>query len=72
MKKITTILTRALIALVILAILAGAGGTFYFKSHIPSTAAQKSFPQIDGELRVPGLENAVDIYRDEMGIPAEL
>ncbi len=35
---------------------------------VPQTA-QKSFPQTDGEARLPGLDGPVDIYRDSMGIP---
>ena len=69
MKKFTTILTRVLIALVILAVLVGAFGTYYLKSHIPNNVAPRSFPQIDGELTMTGLDGAVDIYRDGMGVP---
>ncbi len=45
------------------------GGLFYFKSYLPNTVAQKSFPQIDGEIQLDGLDGTVDIYRDKMGIP---
>ena len=69
MKTITRLLVRALIGLVVVAVLAGAAGAFYVKSYIPKTVAKKSFPQIDGEIQVAGLDNPVDIYRDEMGIP---
>ena len=31
--------------------------------------AKKSFPMVDGELRIPGLEGEVRIYRDAYGIP---
>lgn len=30
---------------------------------------RQSFPQVDGELRVPGLAGNVEIYRDKAGIP---
>lgn len=30
---------------------------------------RKSYPQIDGEITLPGLDAPVDIYRDAMGIP---
>ncbi|TMR09897.1 penicillin acylase family protein [Nonomuraea turkmeniaca] len=30
---------------------------------------RKSFPQVDGSLRLPGLSGNVDIYRDKWGIP---
>ncbi len=69
MKKAGKIIGRVLIGIVILALIAGAGGTYYFKSYIPNTVAPKSFPQIDGEVKVPGLDGKVDIYRDKMGIP---
>lgn len=43
------------------------GGSLKAISH---TVAPKSFPQIDGELQMNGLNAAmVDIYRDNMGIP---
>jgi penicillin amidase len=69
MKKFTGIVTRVLIALVIIAVLVGAIGAYYLKSYIPNNVALRSFPQVDGELRVLGLDGEVDIYRDEMGIP---
>jgi len=31
--------------------------------------ARQSFPQIDGEITLPGLDAPVDVYRDNMGIP---
>lgn len=68
-RRIGLFLMRGLIAVVILAIVAGAGGAYYFKSYLPNTVAPKSFPQIDGTLRLEGLDGAVDIYRDTMGIP---
>jgi penicillin amidase len=69
MKKAGRILSRVGIGVVIVAILAGAFGTYYLKSYIPNTVATKSFPQIDGELQIAGLDNTVDVYRDNMGIP---
>jgi penicillin G amidase len=69
MKKAGRIIGRILIGIVILSLVIGAGGTYYFKSFIPNTVAPKSFPQIDGEIKVPGLNGSVDIYRDHMGIP---
>jgi penicillin amidase len=30
---------------------------------------RKSFPQVDGSLRLPGLAGSVEIYRDKSGIP---
>jgi penicillin amidase len=69
MKKFGRVLASVVIALVVLALLAGAAGAFYIKRTIPNTVAPKSFPQIDGEIQVLGLDNPVDIYRDAMGIP---
>jgi len=69
MKKTGRILSRVGIGVVIVAILAGTFGTYYLKSYIPNTVAPKSFPQIEGELKVAGLDNPVDIYRDGMGVP---
>jgi penicillin G amidase len=69
MKKIGKFLGRGLIFLVTLALIVAAGGLFYFKSYLPDTVAQQSFPQIDGEIKVDGLEGTVDVYRDNMGIP---
>ena len=66
MKKFVS---RLLIGIVVLALVLGAGGTFYLKSYLPNTLAPKSFPQIDSEISVAGLDGPVDIYRDRMGIP---
>ena len=64
-----TIIKRTGIGLLILVILLGAGGGYYFKSHLPNTVAPKSFPQVDGDIPLDGLDAAVDIYRDKMGVP---
>ena len=69
MKKIWKWLGRGLIAIVVLALLAGAGGFYYFKSYLPNTVAPQSFPKIDGEIHLQGLDGPVDVYRDTMGIP---
>ena len=69
MKKTGRILSRVGIGVLIVAILAGTFGTYYLKSYIPNKVAPKSFPQIDGELQISGLDGPVDIYRDGMGIP---
>ncbi len=66
MKKIVS---RILIGIVIIALVVGAGGTYYFKSYLPNTVAPNSFPQIDGEIHLAGLDGPVDVYRDQMGIP---
>jgi penicillin amidase len=69
MSKTKIILRRTSLGILILAVLLGAGGTYYFKSYLPKTVAPKSFPQIDGEIQLEGLDGPVDIYRDTMGIP---
>jgi penicillin G amidase len=66
MKKIVG---RILVGLLIIIIVAGSGAFYYFKSYLPNTVAPQSFPQIDGEIQVAGLNNQVDVYRDAMGIP---
>jgi len=60
---------RLLIGVIVLALVLAAGGAFYFKSYLPNTVAPKSFPQIDGDIKLEGLDGAVDIYRDAMGVP---
>ncbi len=69
MSRTKTILKRTGLGFLILVILLGAGGGFYFKSYLPNTVAPKSFPQIEGEIQLEGLDGPVDIYRDQMGIP---
>jgi len=64
-----TIIKHTGIGLLIFVILLGAGGGYYFKSHLPNTVAPKSFPQVDGDIPLDGLDAAVDIYRDKMGVP---
>ncbi|HKI54132.1 MAG TPA: penicillin acylase family protein [Anaerolineales bacterium] len=63
------IFKRVGLGILIIAVLLGAGGAFYFTSYLPNTVAPKSFPKIDGEIQLEGLDEPVDIYRDEMGIP---
>jgi len=64
-----TILKRVGLGILIIVILLGAGGGYYFKSYLPNTIAPKSFPQVEGEIQFEELDAAVDIYRDEMGVP---
>lgn len=66
MKKIVG---RILVGLLIIVVIASVSGVFYFKGYLPNTVAPKSFPQVDGEIQVAGLNAQVDIYRDAMGIP---
>ena len=69
MQKFWKVLKRILLVLLVIVVIVGAGGAFYLKSYIPNTVAPKSFPQIDGEIKITGLDGPVDIYRDKMGIP---
>ena len=56
-KKILSIVVIAIIVLLIV----GVNGSYWFVT--------KSFPQINGTLRVAGLKSKVEIVRDPMGIP---
>ena len=69
MNKVSVFLKRGLSVIVILVLVLGTAGAFYFRSYLPNTVAPKSFPQIDGEIHIEGLDGAVDVYRDNMGIP---
>ena len=50
--------------LVILAILVVGGWQAFVQTN-----QSKSFPQVDGEIHLKGLDGPVDVYRDKMGIP---
>src|SRR5262245_29957004 len=69
MSKTKTILKRIGIGLLVIVLLLGSAGGYYFKRYLPNTVAPKSFPQVDGEIQLAGLDGPVDIYRDQMGIP---
>ena len=69
MQNFWKVLKRILLVLLVIVVIVGAGGAFYLKSYIPNTVAPKSFPQIDGEITITGLDGPVDIYRDKLGIP---
>ena len=69
MSKMKTYLKRGGIGLLAFLLLLGGGGGYYFKSYLPNSVAPKSFPQIDGEMQLAGLDGPVDIYRDQMGVP---
>lgn len=55
--------------IVILALVLAGAGAFYFKSRLPNAVAPRSFPVTTGEIQTSGLDDAVDVYRDHMGIP---
>ena len=69
MSKIKKALKRVGLGLLAITVLLGSGGAFYFKSYLPNTVAPQSFPKIDGEIQLEGLDGPVNIYRDNMGIP---
>jgi penicillin amidase len=69
MKKAGVFVKWGLIGIAALALIVTGGGAYYFKSYLPNTVAPKSFPKIDGEIQVEGLDAPVDIYRDKMGVP---
>lgn len=52
---------KILAGVVVLLVIAGAGGGYWFVT--------KSFPQVSGSIRVPGLKAQVEVIRDPMGIP---
>ena len=64
LKKLGRVLLIILIVLIILIAIVAIAGPPWVKQM-----AEKSFPQIDGELQVAGLDGPVDIYRDSFGIP---
>ncbi len=64
MSKFRRALTITVSVILALAIILPVGGNLWVK-----TTAPKSYPQIDGEIRVEGLDGPVDVIRDSMGIP---
>ncbi len=64
LKKIARILFGVLIGLLILVAALAIFGPPWVKR-----TAQESFPQIDGEIQLAGLDGPVDVYRDSYGVP---
>ena len=69
MTKFGKALGRLLIGALIIAVVLSTGGIAYFSGYLPTTVAPKSFPQINGVIRLQGLNGQVDIYRDYTGVP---
>src|SRR5512141_3222051 len=69
MRKLGRIIGRLLLGVLIIAVVLAAGGIAYFKGYMPGTVAPRSFPQIDGQIHLQGLNAPVDIYRDYVGVP---
>ena len=59
---------KILLTFVLILVLAGSSGLFYFRYYLPRTVAPRSFPQVDGNIQVQGLDAAVDVYRDQAGV----
>jgi len=59
-RRLGKILLGVLVFLLVVGIIA-AGFGFY--------TVRRSFPQVEGEIQVSGLDGPVDVYRDEFGIP---
>lgn len=68
MSFLNTKLKRSLISVAAFLLVIGVGILLYSKVYLPHVAAVKSFPVIDGELQIKGLNDSVSIYRDQMGI----
>ncbi len=69
MTKFGKIIGRLLLGVLIIALILSAGGIAYFYGYLPMQVAPKSFPQVNGLIRLQGLQGSVLIYRDKMGIP---
>ena len=57
-----------LVGLIIFLFILGIGGSLLYKNWV-KTNTPLSFPQVNGEINLKGLDDPVDVYRDEMGIP---
>jgi penicillin amidase len=62
--KISRIILGVIIGLLVIAAL-----TVLLGPPLTRSAAKKSYPLLEGEIQVPGLENQVEIYRDSFGVP---
>jgi penicillin amidase len=70
MKKKGSILARLGLALLVLAVVLVLGVVGYLKVWLPGPEAAKSFPKLDGELKVAGLLAPVEVIRDKLGVPS--
>jgi penicillin amidase len=59
-KKFARVLLTLVVVVVVLALVLASAGV---------VITRRSFPQTAGEIQVPGLEAAVDVLRDEWGVP---
>ena len=58
-----------IVLIVIFVILLLAAVTALVSPSLVRNTAKKSFPSVDGEIRVTGINSKVEIYRDAYGIP---
>src|SRR5512140_69326 len=65
MPKILRRILYAVLALVVLLAVVAGGAAVAFTQVFPA----QSFPQVSGNLKVAGLQQLVDVYRDAYGIP---
>jgi len=63
-KKIGRIILWILLALILLAAV-----TAIISPPLVRRTAKKSFPTVDGQIQIQGLDGQVEIYRDAFGIP---
>jgi len=57
LRKIVKVILIVVVALVVIVAAAGV------------VLVRRTFPQVKGDIQVAGLDNQVEIYRDEWGIP---
>ncbi|MCX8061570.1 MAG: penicillin acylase family protein, partial [Anaerolineales bacterium] len=69
MRTLRRALTAVGITLLILSIILSGTYLYLFRFYIPNQLAIQSFPQTNGQLQLPELDQAVEIIRDRMGIP---
>lgn len=60
MNSVLRVIKILMVVLISIIVLTGAGGYWF---------VTKSFPQINGEIRVPGLKSNVEVIRDPLGVP---
>ena len=61
-------LARILLIFLLVVIVVGAIAALTAPA-VTRMVAQKSFPQVDGQVQLSGLDGPVDIYRDPSGVP---
>ena len=59
---------NSLVGLGVVLLIVGISGSLFYTNWV-KTNTPLSFPQVNGDINLPGLDGPVDVYRDEMGIP---